>query len=161
MSAQNAHTLVDAIADALSRHDAANAALYDSNRARLHRRINETDRQIRRQLSGKTSAFVSYHDAYQYFENEHGLNNAGSVSNSDELSPGARHIHELRTLIREQQIHCLLHEAPYRPALVDTLVQDLEVKVFELDAMGVRYDAGEDAWFEIMDGLAQAYNACL
>jgi len=117
--------------------------------------------QVRRLLAGKTSGFISYHDAYQYFEHAYGLNNAGFVSSSDELPPGARHVHELRELIREQQLHCLVHDAPYRPALVNTLVQDFDVNVFELDALGVRYDAGEDAWFEIMNGLAQAYNACL
>ena len=153
--------MVDAVADALSRLDTDNAHLYATNRKRLHQHISDIDRQIRDLLSDKTSVFLSYHDAYQYFEHDYGLNNAGFVSNSEDLSPGARHIHEIREMIREQKIHCLLYEAPSRSALVDTVTRDFDVKVQEIDAMGIRYQAGEDAWFEIMTGLAQAAKDCL
>lgn len=161
LSAKNAHAMVDAIADELGRLDTGNAPVYASNRTRMHQRISETDRQIRQMLSGKNAAFLSYHDAYQYFEHDYGLNNAGFVSNSDEIKPGARHVRELRETLRDQQIHCLLYEAPNRPALVDTLIQDQAVNVGELDAMGMRVENGEDAWFDIMLNMAKATRACL
>ena len=161
LSAGNARAMVDIIADELVRRDGGNAAVYESNRKRMHQRVTDTDQQIRRMLSGKTAAFLSYHDAYQYFEHEYGLNNAGFVSDSDELKPGARHVHELRETIDTRQIHCLFYEAPNRPALVDTLIQDYPVNVQELDAMGINTGAGEDAWFDIMTALARAAGACL
>ncbi len=161
LSAANAHAVVDATANELIRLDSANASFYDANRARMHQRIDETDRQIRSTLTDKTTAFLSYHDAYQYFEHDYGLNNAGFVSDSDELAPGARHVRELREQIRTQGIHCLFYGAPNRPALVDTLTQDLEVNAQELDAMGIRLESGENAWFEIMLGIAEAAEACL
>ena len=161
LSPQNAHTMVDAIADELSRQDAAHAHIYDSNRKRLHLRIRETDDRIRRKLAGKTSAFLSYHDAYQYFDQAYGLNNAGFVSSGDETSPGAKYVHELRDSIVQQQLHCLFYEAPGRPALVDTLTHGLEVEALELDAMGNRFEAGEDTWFKIIDKLAETCNSCL
>ena len=161
LSAANAHAMVDAIADTLARHDAGRASIYESNRLRLHQRIDQTDRRIRQMLSGKTAPFLSYHDAYQYFETEYGLNNAGFVSSGDEVGPGARHVRELRETIRKLQVHCLFYEAPNRPALVDTLVHDLTVEAHEFDAMGIRREAGEDAWFKIMTGLAQTGADCL
>lgn len=161
LSATNAHAMVDAIADALINRDPVNAGLYEANRKRMLRRISETDQHIRGLLSQKTSPFLSYHDAYQYFEHDYALTSAGSVSSGDELSPSARQVQELREKIREQQLHCLFYEAPNRPALVDALVQDLPVNVHELDVMGVRVEAGEDAWFEIMTALANAGAACL
>jgi len=161
LSARNAHAIIDVIADELAQRDGANAAVYESNRLRMHQRVNDTDQHIRSILSGKTAAFLSYHDAYQYFEQEYGLNNAGFVSDSDELKPGARHVHELREAIEARQIQCLFYEAPNRPALVDTLTRDHAVSVQELDAMGIHTEAGEDAWFEIMTALAQAAGACL
>lgn len=161
LSPQNAHAMVDAIADELSRLDAAHAHIYADNSKRLHQRIRESDGQIRRQLAGKTSAFLSYHDAYQYFEKAYGLNNAGFVSSGDEISPSAKYVHELRDKIQKQQLHCLFYEAPSRPALVDTLTQGLAVEAFELDAMGVRLEPGEDTWFKIVSNLADSYNSCL
>jgi len=161
LSPQNTHVMVDAIANELSRLDTAHAHIYDDNRKRLHQRIREIDDQTGRKLAGKTSAFLSYHDAYQYFERAYGLNNAGFVSSGDEISPSAKYVHELRDKIRKQQLHCLFYEAPNRPALVDTLTRGLSVDVFELDAMGTRLEAGENAWFDIIDKLADAYKACL
>lgn len=161
LSAQNAHIMVDVITDELMLRDAAHAHIYDDNRKRLHQRIRETDGQTGRKLAGKTSAFLSYHDAYQYFENAYGLNNAGFVSSGDEISPSAKYVHELRDKIRKQQLHCLFYEAPNRPTLVDTLTRGLAVDVFELDAMGTRLEAGENAWFDIINTLADTYKACL
>ena len=160
LSPQNAHIMVDVIANELGRADAAHAHIYDANRKRLHRRISETDDQIDRKLATSTSAFLSYHDAYQYFENAYDLNNAGFVSSGDEISPSAKYVHELRDKIRKQQIHCLFYQAPNRPALVDTLTHGLAVEVFELDAMGTRLEPGENSWFYIINSLADAYKAC-
>jgi len=161
LSADNAHIMVDEIAGKLIKLDAAHADRYEANRERLQRRITETDDQIRRQLSGKTSAFLSYHDAYQYFEQAYGLNNAGFVSSGDEISPSARYVHEIRELIRNKQLHCLFYEAPNRPALVNTLTHDFDIEAFELDAIGIRHEAGESTWFEIMHQLAETYKSCL
>ncbi len=121
----------------------------------------KTDGQIGRKLAASTSAFLSYHDAYQYFENAYDLNNAGFVSSGDEISPSAKYVHELRDKIQKQQLHCLFYQAPNRPALVDTLTHGLAVEVFELDAMGTRFRPGENTWFDIINSLADAYKACL
>lgn len=161
LSPQNAHVMVDAIASELSRMDASHAHIYDGNRKRLHQQIRESDARAGRMLAGRTSAFLSYHDAYQYFEHSYDLNNAGFVSSGDEISPSAKYVHELRNKMRKQHIHCLFYEAPGRPALVDTLTHGLEVDVSELDAMGVRTEAGENAWFDIINRLADTYDACL
>lgn len=161
LSAHNAHALVDEITTRLIVLDASNAEHYEANRQRLHKRISETDAAIQHKLAGIKSPYLSYHDAYQYFEQAYGLNHAGFVNSGDEVNPSARHIQQLRRIIRDQQVHCLVYEAPNRPALVDTLTKDFDVKVMELDAIGLRLNAGEDTWFEIMHNLAETYAACL
>ena len=161
LSPANARVMVDAIADRLISMDADHAHIYQRNRKRMHERISDIDQRIRERLSGKSSAYLSYHDAYQYFEKAYGLNNAGFVSTSEEVSPGAKYIHELRGKIRNQQLHCLFYEAPGRPALVNTITDGLAVDVIELDAIGIRQQAGEQAWFAIMSTLADGFGACL
>jgi zinc transport system substrate-binding protein len=161
LSADNAHAMVDVIADELSRLDVAHADIYQANKNRLHQRISETDDQIVRKLSDKTSGFLSYHDAYQYFEQAYGLNNAGFVSSGDEISPSAKYVHELRDKIRKEKLQCLFYEAPNRPALVDTLTRDLALDALELDAIGIRLEPGENTWFEIMNKLAEVFESCL
>lgn len=161
LSTVNAHAMIDEITNQLIEHDSSNADIYTANRKRLQQRITETDDQIRQTLQGKTAAFLSYHDAYQYFENEYGLNNAGFVSTGDEVSPSAKYVHELRKTILDQQLHCLFYQAPNRPALVDTLMRDFAIEAYEVDAIGIRLEAGEDTWFTIMLNLAETYGSCL
>ena len=161
LSASNAHAMADAIADALIQRHATHAQIFESNRQALHDRIRVTDQQISRRLAGKTGAFLSYHDAYQYFEHAYGLNNAGFVSSSEELSPGARKLRALRDRIRQENIRCLFYEAPERPAVVDTLISGLAIDAHEIDAIGTGFEAGENAWFEIMYGIMAAGEACL
>jgi zinc transport system substrate-binding protein len=161
LSPANAHMMVDAIANRLISMDADHAHIYQRNRTRLHERISDIDERIRQRLSGKSSAYLSYHDAYQYFEKAYGLNNAGFVSASEEVGPGAKYVRELRSKIRNQQLNCLFYEAPNRPALVDTLTDGLAVDVIELDAIGIRQQAGVQAWFTIMKTLAEGFEACL
>jgi zinc transport system substrate-binding protein len=161
LSSGNAHVMIDEIANRLIALDPSHTDAYEANRKRLHQRISETDEQIRHKLAGKTAAYLSYHDAYQYFELAYGLNNAGFVSSGDEISPSAKYVHELREIVRDQQLHCLCYEAPNRPDLVDTLTAGFDVAVFELDAIGIHLEAGEDAWFELMHKLAETYESCL
>jgi zinc transport system substrate-binding protein len=161
LSARNAHVMVDEITNRLIALDAGNADQYEANRQRLHKRISDTDAQIQLKLAGRTSAYLSYHDAYQYFEQAYGLNQMGFVNSGDEINPSARYVQQLRSIIGDQQIRCLVYEAPNQPALVDTLTKDFDVSVMELDAIGMRLGAGEDTWFEIMHNLAETYASCL
>lgn len=157
----NVRIMVDAISKRLTSLDPKNSARYEHNRQSLHKRINSTDATIRRTLSAKTSPFMTYHDAYQYFEKTYRLNNAGFVSSGPEISPSAKYVHALRERMRTEDIHCLLYEAPNRPALVDALTHDLNIRTIEVDATGIRLQANENTWFDIMLRLAKAYESCL
>ena len=161
LSPVNATAIVDAVSRVLSSMDPDNQQHYETNREKLNRRINSTNNAISTMLSGMNEPFLTYHDAYQYFEKAYALNNAGFVSAGAEVSPSARQVHNLREKIQREDIHCLLYEAPYRPALADTLTHNLDVRSIEVDAIGVRLPANQDTWFELMTRIAEAYAACL
>ena len=161
LSPANARAIVDAVSQQLSQLDPDNQQHYAKNRDALHARISITEDKIKNLLAGKDAPFLSYHDAYQYFETAFGLNNAGFVSTGAEISPSARAVHKLREKIKDENIHCLLYEAPYKPALADTLTHDFDMKTIEVDAIGVRLAANEDTWFELMMRVAEAHASCL
>jgi zinc transport system substrate-binding protein len=161
LSPANARAIIDAVSQELSKLDPANQQHYTNNRDALLERISTTDVKIKSLLAGKTAPFLSYHDAYQYFEKAFGLNSAGFVSSGAEISPSARQVHKLREKIKRENIHCLLYEAPYRPALADTLTHDLDIATIEVDAIGIRLSANEDTWFDLMIRVAEAYATCL
>ena len=65
----NALVLSQAVAEALSKIDPENAAVYAANQASQAAAIESLDGEVSGQLSAiKTKPFIVFHDAYQYFE---------------------------------------------------------------------------------------------
>lgn len=161
LSPDNAAAIATVMAETLSRRDPQNANLYRDNLTATLTRIDELDRLIREQLAGLSSPFITYHDAYQYFERHYGLNHAGSVTAFSDAQPGTRHVQAIRNRIAELGIACLFYDAPAPPALVAMLRSGTQLRSHELDPLGIRQPAGENAWFNIMQSLADAFSDCL
>lgn len=160
LSTYNAGIMVAEIAARLIELDPAHATIYQRNSQRMQQEMAALHTQISSQFTNRSN-YISYHDGYQYFEQEFGLQHAASVSQNDELQPGAGHIRELRQLIQQQGIRCLVYDAPLRPALIDTLLQDSQAQAVELDALGLRQPREQRSWFELVRKLARDFSHCL
>lgn len=161
LSANNVRLMVDEIAKRLIELDPAQRPLYQRNRDVMQQRIDALDRELHAQLDGLRSPFLTFHDAYQYFEHDHLLHNAGFVSNSDELRPGARHVRELIEHIDREHIGCLFYDAPSPPALLKTLQHGHQLNTVELDPLGLRLQPGAGLWFRLMQNIASGFAGCL
>jgi zinc transport system substrate-binding protein len=160
LSTRNVDLIVEQLAQALIQLDPSHTAEYTRNSKRMHQQIQKLREQISSRLK-VSKKHISYHDAYQYFENEFGLHNAGIVAPGDELQPSAHHIRELRKLIEQQDITCVVYDAPRRPAVISTLLSGSRAHAVELDALGLRQHDGSQAWFELMRALADNFSSCL
>lgn len=161
LSVHNARLMVDEIAKQLIELDPGQQHLYRQNRETLHARLDALDAELHEQIQDLRAPYLSYHDAYQYFENTHRLNNAGFVNSSDELRPGARRVRELRETIRRERIGCLFYETPAQPALVETLQHGYDLQAVEIDPLGRGLAPGADLWFALMRSIASGFAGCL
>lgn len=161
LDTHNADVLVDEITQHLVNIDPVNTQKYKSNRKKLHERINTLRKQLHKKLDENLQSFLSYHDAYQYFEREFKLNNSGFVATSQDISPGARRILELKRVITHDSIQCLFYDAPLKPAVIETLLANTRTKAIELDPVGVHLETGEKTWFLIMQVLGESFRNCL
>lgn len=160
LSSHNTRLLVAEIAAQLSAVDPAHAEQYQGNSLRLQQAIAALQAELAQNFKPGMN-YLSYHDGYQYFEQEFKLHHAGSVSQNEELQPSAGHIQALRQQIQQQTISCMVYDAPQRPTLITTLLQDSSVRAVELDALGLRLAAGEQSWLSLMRKLAADFSACL
>jgi zinc transport system substrate-binding protein len=160
LSSYNTSIMVDEIAAQLSELDPSHLTIYHDNAHRMQLKITALHKQLAEQLK-PGSRYLSYHDAYQYFEQEFGLHHAGSVTQNEELQPSAGHIRMLRQLIKQQKIRCVVYDAPIRPALIDTLIQGSGARVVELDALGLLQTDDQRSWFILMRRLADNFSQCL
>ena len=162
LSPRNAGRIVRAVLDTLSELDPAHAGRYRDNARQLLQRIQSLDRAIaERTAAVRERPYIVFHDAYQQFEKRYRLNAVGSVTVSPEQAPGARRIHQLRGKIRELGARCVFSEPQFEPKLVRTLIDGTDARAGVLDPIGATLPAGPDAWFQLMNGLADSLVHCL
>lgn len=159
LNTHNVDTLIDAITEQIIHIDPEHKQQYKANSKKLHQRTSLLRNNLQQSLSIVSKPFLTYHDGYQYFEHEFGLNNAGFISSS-ELQPGARRIGELKKLIREQNIECVFYDAPVEPPVLKPLLTNTKTRALMLDPVGILIPSGKDAWFEIMHLLGRQFIKC-
>lgn len=160
LSTQNAIAISKQISEQLIKQDTENAQLYQNNLQQLIKKIEQTDAEIRTLLQGRNEAFISFHDAFQYFENEYALNYIDTISYDEETGTSLKHLREIKASIDTNNIHCLVYQPP-KPAIIDSLVRQTGAKSLALDPLGLNSTNDKDAWFEIMQQLAHNFRACL
>ena len=163
---------MDMVADmqeALIRRDPRNAAAWKANGAALLARLQRLDERLRRdmsQLRGRGS-YIVFHDAYSRFETRYGLRSGGALldasAHGHEHGPSARRLAQLRERIRsaDEDIACVFVEPAFDPAAAEVLVQGTAARILTLDPLGADIPAGGDAYFVMMENLAESFAACL
>jgi zinc transport system substrate-binding protein len=130
-----AHAVTN-ILEALQKADPRNAEAYTRNAAAYVERLHKLHEHINTTLAphwGRT--LVTYHDAFPYFARRYGLQLAGVVQEVADVDPTARHLTELRAIVREQKVSVLFMEAGSDARRVKQLAADLGVKIATLDPL--------------------------
>ena len=105
--------------------------------------------------------FIVFHDAYQYFERRFGLEAAGSVTVSPDVSPSARRLSALRRKIGSLKAVCVFSEPQFEPRLVATITEKTSARRGVLDPLGVAIPAGIAHYPTLLRNLAADLEACL
>jgi zinc transport system substrate-binding protein len=130
-----AHAVTN-ILQALQKADPQNADAYARNAAAYAVRLHKLDQEIAAMLVPyRGRALVTYHDAFPYFARRYGLQIAGVVQEVADVEPTARHLSELRALIRDKKISVIFTETGSDSRRVKQLAADLGVKVATLDPL--------------------------
>jgi len=162
LDADNARRIVAEAVRRLSAADPANAPAYGANGAAVMRRLEATDRALRRRLQPvRDVPYVVAHDAFQYFERRYGLRPVGSLTLAPERLPGARRIRELKAQMAALGVRCVLREPQFETALIDTIVEGTGTRRGVVDPIGAGFAPGPDAYFEMMHANAAALVTCL
>ena len=157
----NIEKLADEITRQLVRADPVHKTQYEKNNEKLKQQNSRLRQQLHQQLDGASRPFLTYHDGYQYFEQEFGLNNAGFVSTGADIQPGAAHIRQLKNLIQQRNIQCVFYDAPHKPPILNSLLSGSSTQTVALDASGMMLPAGRDNLFLNLQSLGEKFSGCL
>lgn len=160
LSAGNAIAISRHISQLLIAHDPENTARYRTNLQQLSDRITKMAAKIKAELYDNERPFITYHDAYQYFEDEYRLNHIESISFDEEAGISLKHLQHIKASIEQNAIHCLMYQPP-KPDIVDTLTMQTRITAYALDPLGLALQDDKEAWFQIMSDAAASFAECL
>ena len=157
----NALKIAEAVAQRLWRLDETNAGHYRQNLAHFRRSLENTNREISELLQRSSGQhYVVFHNAYQYFEKQFGLQHQFALLNDPEIEPGIRQILNTRARIKVSRPHCLLHELTSSMKLIDTMLDGYELKTVAVDLLGENLSAG-DGYIGLISNVAAKFSSCL
>jgi zinc transport system substrate-binding protein len=154
------------LARRLADRDPKNGAKYLQNANRFLLTINSLQSNIRQllkipPLDKDTIAYLTFHDAYQYYENHFNLALSPYITPSPEIALGAKSVQQLHAMARRKEINCIFKEPQFSSKLVDQLAQKTGAKVMEIDPLGSDFPKGKDAYFRLMHKLTEAVQHCM
>ena len=159
---RNAAAMTRIMVIVLANADPANAALYRRNGAALLARLGKLEAKISQTLEPVTGvSYLTFHDAFGYFEDRFGLRSAGAVAVAAGRPVGAKRISALRRLIRTGKIPCVFTEPEFEPALARTLIEGTKARIGILDPLGAGLTPGPGLYADLMRGLARSLKRCL
>lgn len=154
----NAIVIAAAITESLIKLRPELAETFKQRRDIFSARIKVVDQQLAKKLAplaGK--GFAVYHEGYQHFVAHYGLKQMAYVTLTPDRKPGARHLHQLRTQLKDQAV-CLFNEPYYDPKLTDSLAAELGLRTGVLDPIG---RDNVKSYESLLVAMADSFSACL
>ncbi len=149
------------IAEKLASLDPENAAAYKKNAEDFAKRTADLKQNGRRKLAPYAGMpYVTFHDAYQYFEKSFGLTPVGSVHVDSHHASGIGRMAELREKMRQAGRLCLFSEPQFSDKSERTVAQDLPVVTATLDPIGAELTAGKGFYGDLMNALFDSFSGC-
>lgn len=158
----NAQAMVDAIAAALTKADAPNAARYATNAAAAKVELQKLDEDLARALKPVAERpLIVLHDAYQYLETRYGLSVAGSIQLSPEVPPSGKRLSEVRAKLKTLKAACVFREPNVDTRVVDTVTEGTSAKFSTFDPEATALEPGPKLYDTMMRGLAASIVSCV
>lgn len=149
------------IAEKLAALDPENAAAYKKNAEAFAERTADLEKAGRRKLAPFSEMpYVTFHDAYQYFEKSFGLTPVGAVYADSHHASGIGRMAELREKMRRAGRLCLFSEPQFSDKSEKTVAQDLPVVTATLDPVGAELTVGKNFYGDLMNALFDSFAGC-
>ena len=158
---ENAKAIVTVIRDTLARTDAKHAAIYKSNASATIERLDNLTAEIRKSLShADDHKFITFHDAYQYFEKRFHVLSSGTLTVSPEVMPGAKRLQIIREKVTKKGVKCVFAEPQFKSKLVDTVIEGTSARSGVIDPLGATLDAGPELYFQLIRAMGKSFADC-
>ena len=162
LSIDNAIIISQYLAEILIKRDANNHQKYRTNRDTLIFQLKQLKADIQEKMQTlHNQPFLTFHDAFQYFEHEFELTSGHFVTTSPDQKAGIRHITFLQKKIQQLDIHCVFYEPPHIPKIIKTITEGSQIHLIPLEPLGIKYAAGEKHYFKLLNDISNNLYKCM
>lgn len=162
LDTRNARVLAAAISQSAQQLDPDNAIHFQSNLESLQKELDAAEQQIQLLLAEPAKKpYGVYHNAYQYFENQFGLDGAVNLLRNPEIQPSGQEIIRVRRTVQELELGCVMLEFDSNMAVVNTMLNGVEVQRPIVDIMGSDLPAGTGRYVDLLTKMAQQFADCV
>jgi zinc transport system substrate-binding protein len=162
LNTQNIKVFAQDFSQLMISKDSDNQAIYRANLEAFLAKLTLLEANMQQTLSvHQGTAFLVFHDGYQYFDRQFELNWQGAITEQEDQALSARHLFELKQKIKHDNIQCIFVEPQFDHAKVNQLIKGSDMNIGELDPIGVSIEPGKDLYFTLMQNLANNTADCL
>ena len=162
LDSSNAVRIAGEIAKRAAEMDPVNAASYHQNLGKFATEIENRKQLIAQKFKAPSATnYAVYHNAYQYFEQQFGLQHDMVILQDPEVQPSIRETIQLRRQVNDQRPSCLLLESDSSFDLVSTVLNGHELKLITVDLLGSNVNSSSNAYSEFIANIADDFYQCL
>ena len=155
----NAKIIVKEIAHVLSDVDPSNAKKYNNNANKTLLKLDRMVLDIKKSIN-KRARFITFHDAYQYFEKRFEVASMGALTVNTDVQPGAKQISEIRKHVKEENIKCIFSEPQFNPKIIKVIAESTNIKTGVFDPLGSSFKPGKSLYFSLINDLSKNLSGC-
>lgn len=165
---------VTALAAIMGTWDMANEATYQMNALALAAHLREeVDSGIRMLLASRSAtskksaiSYITYHDAYQYFEQRYGLSPTGYITQRPEEYIGAKAMKTLMESARDTRVRCLISETQSPLTKRFALYTEARIELLSPERLYAAKDAPSASWVRndydrLLIKVAHTFGECI
>ena len=159
-SPKNAKIIASLVSKKLIELDENNAKIYQQNLDTFIQLIEDESLKISTALAKhQNSDYIVFHNSWQYFAKEFGLQKPIIVTLHEGISSGAKKITEIRNKIATENIQCVFYDASISEARLKLLTET--VNTAKIDVLAVNIESNQSTYINWLKQLAEQVQACL
>jgi len=154
-SPKNAQVIAKEITKTLVKLDSKNKLSYQNNLQQFIGALEKSTDDINKQLIDlKAKPYIVFHNSWQYFANDFGLQKPLVVNLHEGLSSGAKTLSGLKEKIIEDQIGCVFVDASVSQSQRQLFKKNPSIKTVEVDALVKNIKGKETSYIDWLSKFA-------
>ena len=162
LNTDNALVLAEEIALVASALDPKSKNYFVENLEIFRAELAELNVEIAEELAPIESYnYAVYHNAYRYFEEQFGLRHSIVLLQIPDSQPNVQELLSVRKSVQELKPACLLTEFDSNPAIIETMLDGIEIEKPIVDTLGYWVNSASDGYLVLMRNLADQFSQCV